>query len=548
MAKSEIPFDQFIKEKLDEYSAQDTPVWSVMQEKLEAAEHDLLFDQKIKQTLEHLKVDSPQIGWEPFREKRNRQLARTNKIISARVIESCLIILLLWTLDNIGITHLINPSHYLESKTHPLAEGKSGSAILEDVATNHSIEESKDELGKAHPLAEGKSGSAILEDDATIYSIEESKDELGNSKILNDHKIAGLYQITNDPKEKGFNRKKIANSIRLDESTLRSKLNKPGFFNPTPDQINLVDATKKKVLTLNPSLSISSPEDDCSDEHQLASLTYAAQDNLKVEEKILSPLDIQIQPLPIEDSKLNLQNPLPVTIVALKPVIKNSILLNVHSGLMMNVIRSPSYTNFNSTKLYSQLRPGFLSAVHVGFKSNNYMVESGLTYQYLSYEPNQFDVLGTFNNGYFKLHFRKITSHILTIPVLLHYTIMKGPSWSVSSKAGLSLSASLKNDFTLDTIPAMIPERNSLVFDLNNSTISSRVKNTSNQGILDGGDFGVNSYTNLVIGIRYNRQLSSNLFFYTEFELNKMLGTIGFGPNGDRFISGNFNTGISFRL
>lgn len=511
MAKSEQPFDNIIKEKLNAFSSQDIPDWNFMQQKIHDAEKDILFDHKIKEIFEDLNVDSTQIQWESFVAKRDRQVARRNKIISARVIECCLILLLFWTLDNIGITNFIKSNNQLNS----------------------------------NPIAEVHSPS-----------IPEANQNKRYTSDLNASNEGGQFTShpNNDPKKKGFDRKIISTNRSLDESLFHKKLRKPSFISnasssATPAQTHdHTDFEKSRESAELPAASANSitPENESNSPQTPSSSTLEI--NKPLNEVEINPLETKIDELPVDDAKIELKDQLPEMLPSLKPlIIHKSMLLNVHSGMMMNVILSPDYLNPNSDKLYSQLRPGFQTAVTVGFKTKKYMLESGLGYQYLTYEPNQSDQLGTFENGYFKLHFHKFTSHIVTIPVLVHFDLIRTARWSISSKAGLSLSAALINNFGLDTIFSE-KQNQSLVLDLTNSEINARVRNSSNQGILDGGDFGINSFSNLILGIRYQREFNSKLSIYTEFEISKMLGEFGFGPNGDRFISGNFNTGVSFRL
>jgi hypothetical protein len=511
MAKSEQPFDKIIKEKLDAFSPQDTPDWGFMQQKINDAEKDILFDHKIKEVFDDLKVDSPQIQWESFVSKRNRQIARRNKIISARVIESCLILLMFWTLDNIGITSIIKSNNQF----------------------------------KANPIAESNSHSSPKGNQTDVYQ----------SDLNKTNEVSPITTHSNtDPKEKGFDRKIITTNHSLDENLFHKKLRKPSFVSNVAINSRHLQSDKNtdyEKTNSSPEASTESSnmitKENESTNQQITS-SPGIENHTSLNDDELIPLDSKIDELPIEETKIELRDQLPVTLPALKPlIIHKSVQLNVHSGMMMNVILSPDYLNPNSDKLYSQLRPGFQTAVNLGFKTKKYMLESGLAYQYLTYEPNQSDQLGSFENGYFKLHFQKITSHIVTIPVLVHFDLIKARNWSISSKAGLSLSAALVNNFELDTIFTE-KQGTAKIFDLTNSEINARVRNSSNQGILDGGDFGINSFSNIVLGIRYQRQFSSRLSIYTEFEISKMLGEFGFGPNGDRFISGNINTGVSFRL
>lgn len=519
MAKSESPFDKLIKNKLDEFHLEDSsaPDWSFMQQKIDEAESDLEFDQKIKQALDGLKVDSPQIKWEKFHERNIRQIARRNKIIAARIIESCLFLLLLWTMDNIGITNIIAPLKHSDYKLNPIAELNS----------------------------------------IDLFHKEQDAEQTSFDLVTNEPSPANQMVNIDDPNKKGFDRKKMNNTKSLDEKSLHKKLSKPTFINPLTDpntssEANAIGNTSIEIngipSAVSESVEPTQPIEQIQESEAAPQLPI--DDHLINETETISALDSKINALVIKNSKLDFDKQLPTINQIIKPaIIQKSVVLNVHAGLMANVIQSPPYTDPNATSLYTQLRPGFQTAINIGFQSRNYMLESGLTYQNFSYDPNISEKI-YLKDGAVRLQFNKINAQIISIPVLIHFNLIKQALWSVSAKAGLSLSVSLKNDFHLDSTYYYCQKgHNSIFFDTNPySEIRSRVSNPTYQGVLDGGDFGVNSFSNIIAGIRYERRLNSNLSFYSEIELSKMIGSIGFGPNGDRFISTNLNTGLSFKL
>ncbi|MBK6861521.1 MAG: hypothetical protein IPG95_14725 [Saprospiraceae bacterium] len=134
MAKSEKAFDQNIKDILESYSTNTQPDWDFMQQKMDAADRDLEFDQKIKQSFQNLELDSEQINWQHFVAKKNRMLERRRHIIRARMIESLLFLLLLWTLDNIGITNILPIKEKQAELVAPIAQNKT-----ESIQTNSEL-------------------------------------------------------------------------------------------------------------------------------------------------------------------------------------------------------------------------------------------------------------------------------------------------------------------------------------------------------------------------------------------------------------------------
>lgn len=107
MEKFEQEFDQYIKSIVDQSEPLVDPQWDHMKHQLELAEEDANFDSKINSILSQAKADGPQLSWDQFNSKTLAQTERKYKIIKARAIESILLLLIIWTLNNIGITHLL---------------------------------------------------------------------------------------------------------------------------------------------------------------------------------------------------------------------------------------------------------------------------------------------------------------------------------------------------------------------------------------------------------------------------------------------------------
>jgi hypothetical protein len=544
MARSDQQLDQLIKDQLESFSTEHTPDWNYMQQKIDEADADLLFDEKIRASLTDLKMDAPQIQWDSFIAKRNRQIARRNKIISARLIESCLIIFLLWTLDHIGITNMINPSILVPATKQSFAQWTSKFSSNDPVAMVSTKEKT--------------SGNASIE----------------------------LDKITNEPVTKGFNRKKVRSNGSIDEASLHKKIKKSvyrvplkksvisqiTFSKPSSNQNKNEDLLKNNNSTFN---SQSEKESNNTIESKSIQETInegipATDFNSNIDNQNSKIQDEQVPLLPVLNTDLALEDaadisrPVPTTLAVIKPVpAQKAVLLNVHSGLTLNTVLTPSISEFEERVVYSQLKPGVQAGVSIGFQSKKYMLESGLNYQLLSYQPyfteNIYiaDSKSEIIKSYYHLRFNRSQSHLISIPVLIHGNILHGKRWNVSLKAGLALTASLKNNYVIDTlsISNYDPNSNAAIWFLGNapvnakdSKINARVNSKSNQGLLDGGEFGVNSYSSLILGLRYTHKIKSNINLFAEFEYSKMLGELGFGLNGDKIISTNLNAGISYRF
>ncbi len=497
MAKSENPLDQNLKNILESYSTNTQPDWEFMHRKIQDAENDIEFDQKIKQSFQNLHIDSPGIGWKQFEAKQKRLQERKRHIIRARIIESFLFLFLLWTLDNIGWAKLL-PGSDSDAKLTILASQEKQQSNIE-VDQTITTQQSDNKLNQPFELAQSNSPSE--------YQL----------------KTSGLI-----PSGQTNSRLKYST---ITEAGIHAKSN--------PDQTgNFVD----KQTTENPAMSDRSTESSMS--LMSSAINYLA----------LSQHLIQIIDKPISLKNLVYSN-LPVAPI-IKPQVLKSNWLMAQTGVTLNTIQSPSFLDGGNTYQH-QLRPGIKSSLSFGIEARQWMMESGLIYSFLSYEPNLSETLGSFENGYYKIKFDRIQSHILSIPIILHRQILHGTNWAVSAKMGLSISAALKNYFTLDTITNLSGQiQQGIAYGTKDkSVIDARVRNSENQGLLDGGTFGINSFANLVAGIRYNRQLNSFMNIFSEIELNSMLGpkrigeqANGFGPNADRIIATNINIGIAYRL
>lgn len=514
MAKSEKAFDQNIKDILESYSTNTPPDWGFMQQKMDAADSDLEFDQKIKQSFQNLELDSEQINWQHFVAKKNRMLERRRHIIRARMIESLLFLLLLWTLDNIGITNILPIKDKQAELVAPIAQNKT-----ESIQTNSELN-----AGNEHFSTTAKSSSKVNNSTALL----QSKDANQSKGLI---PLAGRKKLQTN---------QVPSNNTLSVSNLSVGASVSAFI------------SVKESIESNQTSSASSLESN----QEVAAIALqnpvAILENLEYLPVLQAGLPQNMDAIVLTDLP-EVLNALPNKII---PVALKSTWLMMHTGLMLNTIQSPSFLDFGKTYQH-QLRPGIQTALSFGVEAKKWMIESGLIYSHLSYQPNMSETLGSFENGYYKIRFDKIQSHILSIPVLLHRQVVQRNHWSVSAKLGLSISAALKNYFTLDTITNLsgTVHQGIAYGTKDNSVLSTRVRNDSNQGLLDGGTFGVNSFANVVTGVRVNHQLNSNLNLYSEIELNAMLGPKkigdtpnGFGPNSDRIIATNFNVGLAFKL
>lgn len=500
MEKFEQEFDQYIKSIVDQSEPLVTPQWDHMKQQLDQQDLDAHFDAKIKSILSQAKADGPQLAWDQFNSKTQAQTERKYKILKARAIESILLLLIIWTLNNIGITHLI-PEKVKGLEFPVLAESKTSST--ERTETPLIIEDNETENIPFYSSSPGNENGFENNNRATV------------------RQASGLQQNTFYSQDGNQNTSNRPGSILGQATTTVTESKELGIsafvhHSDSPHSLNSGISSVSGTETL---LSISS----------FLPLNMAGVDQSTI-------IKSDIQP--------------PALIVArqIKPLNNNSsTFIGLNTGLMVNSVKSPAFVLGNPS--LNQVKLGQQYGLSLNFQSNKWIIETGITYQNLNYNPNISETMGNFEEGYYKILFSKINSQLVNIPVLLHRVLASGPDWQLSSKMGLSISAAMKNNFTVDTFANLNGSSKSFAIPPNSeSQIAQRIANKSNQGLLDGGSFGTNSFANIVLGLRWQKQISNGIDFISELELHKMIGQLGYGPNGDKFITTSIKTGISINI
>lgn len=509
MEKFEQEFDQYIKSIVDQSEPLVDPQWDHMKHQLELAEEDANFDSKINSILSQAKADGPQLSWDQFNSKTLAQTERKYKIIKARAIESILLLLIIWTLNNIGITHL------LPEKVKDL-----NLPILAESGNNYSSEKPEDNSSFS------AQSSMVIEDKETgkVPSYSSQPETIDRIEKNNFATSSSTYSIQKNARIPSAGKQSSSQST-----------------NGTLSQIASVVSERKEIgisAFAHPSefsqIVNSGFENISAVDQQLAFTPLLILNNAGVNQSINTKSDIQL-PVINAAHQIKTFNPESRTFVGL------------NTGLMVNSVESPAFVIGNPN--LSQVKLGQQFGLSLNFQSNKWIVETGITYQNLSYNPNISETMGNFEEGYYKILFRKINSQLVNIPILLHRVLASGHDWQLSTKMGLSISAALKNSFTVDTFANLNGSGRGFAIPPNSeSQIAQRIADRSNQGLLDGGSFGTNSFANVVLGLRWQKQISRSIDFVSELELHKMLGQLGYGPNGDKLLTTTIKTGISINL
>ncbi|MDQ3141427.1 MAG: PorT family protein [Bacteroidota bacterium] len=496
-------FDQLIKEKLEGYEPTHlSSDWSRMKLLIDQEQKDLVFDQKIKEVLQQAEAKSPHVNWFQFETRRQLQKQRRHHIIKARLIESFILLLLIWTSNSILVPAMIEMGHQ-----EAIADGNSTLQKSEDAQINITNE-----------IANSKA--------QTLDSKEKRK---GDLKIIsNQKKGKSEYALNSKPSN-------LANELKRSEgiqTKIIHALNEKNIEQNNSKPIQDIEATEHSGI-----------QGEDINEGQAESTTIVTEIKSEHSEQLVESIDaLDLLAREEELFSLNTENDLLTPVTKMIQPVKNKFLLQFTGGMMANRVTTPAEVSFSGREL-TRWGPGFQGGASFFMNHGLYTIETGLSYQYLLYYPNMIETLGDINHGYFDKKFSSIEYQVVSIPIALHRNVFATSQFKVSIKAGMSFQLSLKNKFTVEKITNEVQE-----ITVDDPPYSLFNNKKFSEGVGDGGSFADNSYMNLFVGSRIQYKLNSKLHLIYELQLNKMLNGNGFGPNLDKFFSIQSNMGIAFPL
>ncbi|MBP8725759.1 MAG: hypothetical protein KBF37_11835 [Saprospiraceae bacterium] len=481
MEKSDQAFDHRLRSALENLEPDSTPDWQHMQSQLEEAYQDQAFDQQIRTILEKTQADAKELSWAHFEQKMRLQADRRRRILTARMVELVLVLMLFRTIDHIGFTHYLPVIH----------SPKPQSAAPASVPTTGNLLKVSDDLTSPAPASVASNAAAL-----TGGLVPQEID------VATDRQIA-------------------VNAAMKLESLAQTSSNRGNAPYRAP----------RPAPVLHPA----SP---------LTMEVSGLRPTLRTAEELELPQDI-----PTLDAADDLEKTLPLPSLegSGRIAVYNSgsrFLLSIFSGLLLNGVESPAF--LDPAKHYRQAHTGLQAGLRVEFLHDEWILRSGLSYQNLRYEPNLSETLGNFDGGYYKILFREIQSQLISIPVGIERVLHSGKGDRLSAGFGLSITASLDNQYALDTITDLSgTSRQGISFDpATPSELLARVSKSSHRGLLQGGNFGSNAFASLILSVTYHRDLGNGWTVYSSLEGSKMLGELGFGPNSDKLFHASLSAGI----
>lgn len=385
-------FDQILKDKLSEYSpSNQLPDWNRMKSKLDATIEDTAFDQILKDKLVNAEFNLKDASWDSFDHKRKMRRQKRIQILSARLIECVILLLLIWTVNRIVVPEIMEHQHRdISNQTL---------AVQENNATNQELKQTDQALSQFY-------SRSIFQNNKNI-----SKSALG---FYNKNKVS-------------------ANKTK--------RINRNYTSKATSKDVEFTDVIIHNTLSEQPNIIIL-PNDHSS---AVNTLDLDTKDR-ETEAITLSDQSLKLNVVPLELSPRLLNIVEPNLIAHKRPLSRTWI--NVHTSGIINHIETPQDDLIN-LPARKQNRIGYELGISMMADYDRWQLETGISYVKLLSHPN---IEETYKNSSFDLikrTFSKAEFHLIDIPLLIHLNWLEQTKFDISSSFGMSLSFAVKNEFTI---------------------------------------------------------------------------------------------------
>lgn len=509
-------FDQWIKESLNQYTPKDVkPDWSAMKSRLhEADKANQNFDQSIREKLKAAETHIPGAEWQAYHQKQIIFRERRRRILTTRVLEAVIILLLIWTVNGIVVPEVIN---YRADK-NKIALNSDAPSNLESLPSIESASNAVKESGN-NSVADKNSISKITK------SFNGKTSSLPKKKMSanGDTKTMDLAKTNSNPAN-------IKTSLETKNSV------------PLSSTGNMEESSKSK-----PATEVETEAPPVQDQN---SNTPIESSDVEPKENIIPREGIQLDLLP---EKLNpagisfLSLPLSVEIPKMIKTSKDlstTYWIQGSAGGGINFIATPKDVHLNLASRNS-IGSAYVGGLSVLFDHQRWLLETGVTYAFLSNKPGIKNIYGNLVTGYFQKRFVQANYSLIDLPVLIHLKWMKSGPWELSSSGGMSITACVDTrfDFVKETA-----DKNSTQ-GISNIPKESLLDNKSYiHGLTQDDSFSDNSFANLILGSRLTYVLRPDMNVFTNVQFKRMLNQNGFGPNADKYNQLLWSFGILKRL
>lgn len=214
------------------------------------------------------------------------------------------------------------------------------------------------------------------------------------------------------------------------------------------------------------------------------------------------------------------------------------------------IITPPTEIKRDSSISDDRYSLGYGGGFTIGFEWKRWEIETGMIYMAKKYQPLPIVYFsGNFSQGYYGEGFKSIELNIINVPLHFRYNFLLRNRWRLYALAGGALQfVSQANYYKADQSGFNFPAP--LVPPSGGGTTSIDSKKVED-GILEGGSLGDNSYLSANLGVGIERYMSERWSIFAQPTYQHSLyyfNKEGLGPYTDRFHTMSILMGIKIKL
>lgn len=516
-------FDQFIKKKLEEIQPgieQDS--WALFEQELDASEagrpttEDQAFDQFIFSKLHQMEADYQPGNWKIMAARLDEEFSFARKLIRYKVMELSLLLLLFLTIFQ--LLPFFNTQDNKSQITIPATQ------------TTPQVEQDKSNIIDQVPLQTSPEVDPAAKEarpQASLDAESATTPNLANANIQEDQgrktqsQPSAPYAIADPQLEDDSQHSLFRPSDRLTAA-------------PLPLINSTINRKREDPLLLK---LIQSTKDGNSLSTQRSPLTMAS----------FSPLASTLfQPLEYHRS-------LGLSKDDIKPLNQPHLRFGTAGSVNYDrIITPPTTIEGDSSISDDRYAIGYGGGFTIGFEWKRWEIETGMIYMAKKYKPLPIVYLsGNFSQGYYGEGFKSIELNVINIPLHFRYNFLLQNRWRLYALAGGSLQfVSQANYYKADQSSFNFPAPLAPPSGGGRNTTSIDDKKVED-GILEGGSLGDNSYLSANLGLGIERYMSERWSIFAQPTYQHSLyyfNKEGLGPYTDRFHTMSILMGIKIKL
>jgi len=220
----------------------------------------------------------------------------------------------------------------------------------------------------------------------------------------------------------------------------------------------------------------------------------------------------------------------------------HDLFFSMFSSLNFNYIESDFYNNkIREWDVFQRDRYSYGGGFALGFQLRRFLVETGLSYNYVSYQQRaETNLIGSFAKGFAEEQWEDAELNMIQIPLNIKYSFLVGKKWRMYSLTGVSLNVAATNNFSFqveETTATRAPIKSKIADEA-----------ASYKGLFEGGSLYENSYLTANLGLGIERKFTYRWSLFLQPVYQHYFLFDGLGPNQDRIYSGNVTFGAKVKI